>query len=60
MNNYKECIKNLSIYSKTANIFILIHKMDKIKDSDKEFVFENKKKGYFKKKIIILEITSVS
>lgn len=45
MNNYKECIKNLYIYSKSANIFILIHKMDKIKDSDKEFVFESKKKG---------------
>ena len=39
MNNYKECIKNLAIYSKTANIFILIHKMDKIKDSEKFSVF---------------------
>lgn len=32
MNNYKETIKNLSSCSKNANIFILIHKMDKIKD----------------------------
>ena len=46
MNNYIECIKNLSIYSKNANIFILIHKMDRIKDSEKSIVFENKKKGF--------------
>jgi len=32
MNNYKETIKNLTEFSKNANIFILIHKMDKIKD----------------------------
>ena len=27
MNNYKECVKNLGLYSKAANIFILIHKI---------------------------------
>lgn len=43
MSNYQECIKYLSIYSKNANIFILIHKMDRIKDSEKTLVFENKK-----------------
>ena len=45
MNNYKECIKYLNIYSKNANIFILIHKMDKIKDSEKKIIFESKKQG---------------
>ena len=45
MSNYKECIKNLAIYSRTANIFILIHKMDKIKDSEKHIIFDNKKRG---------------
>ncbi len=48
MNNYKECIKNLAIYSKAANIFILIHKMDKIMDSEKQSVFELKRKSKFK------------
>jgi hypothetical protein len=54
MSNYKECIKNLGIYSKSANIFILIHKMDKIMDSEKTAVFENKKKSNFPKKILWL------
>lgn len=45
MSNYKECIKYLNIYSKNANIFILIHKMDKIKDSEKQIIFDNKKQG---------------
>ena len=31
-------------YSKNASVFILIHKMDKIKDSEKEKVFNDKKK----------------
>ena len=31
------------IYYREQHNFILIHKMDKIKDSDKEFVFESKK-----------------
>lgn len=43
LNDYKQTITNLSYYSKSAIVFILIHKIDKIKDADKEFVFERKK-----------------
>lgn len=34
---------NLSTYSKNANIFVLIHKMDKIKESERKSVFESRK-----------------
>ena len=43
MNDYETCIKNLTIYSKNANIFILIHKMDKLKDNVKDAIFDRKK-----------------
>lgn len=43
MSDYQTCIKNLSIYSKQANIFILIHKMDKLKESVKDAIFDKKK-----------------
>lgn len=43
MSDYQTCIKNLTIYSKSANIFILIHKMDKVKETVKEAVFDKKK-----------------
>ena len=36
MRDYKACIQNLNTFSKNANIFVLIHKMDKISDSEKE------------------------
>lgn len=44
MNDYMTCIKNLGIYSKNAHIFILIHKMDKLKENVKEAVFDKKKR----------------
>jgi len=44
MNDYKTSIMNLSTYSKNANIFVLIHKMDKIKESERHIVFEKRKK----------------
>lgn len=40
MKDYKACIQNLNTFSKNANIFVLIHKMDKISDSEKEKVRE--------------------
>ena len=43
MADYQSCIQNLAIYSKAANIFILIHKMDKIKEANRESAFERKK-----------------
>jgi len=43
MRDYKACIQNLNTFSKNANIFVLIHKMDKISDSEKEKIFEGKK-----------------
>lgn len=43
MSDYQTCIKNLTIYSKNANIFILIHKMDKVKETVKEAIFDKKK-----------------
>lgn len=36
MRDYRQCIQNLANYSKNANLFILIHKFDKIRDQDKE------------------------
>eukprot|EP00331_Platyophrya_macrostoma_P020134 CAMPEP_0176463668 /NCGR_PEP_ID=MMETSP0127-20121128/36036_1 /TAXON_ID=938130 /ORGANISM="Platyophrya macrostoma, Strain WH" /LENGTH=306 /DNA_ID=CAMNT_0017855893 /DNA_START=51 /DNA_END=971 /DNA_ORIENTATION=- len=44
MADYKTCVQNLVNYSKNANIFVLIHKMDKIADTEKAKVFEKKKK----------------
>ena len=38
MRDYKACIQNLNTFSKNANIFVLIHKMDKISDNEKEKV----------------------
>ncbi len=39
MRDYKACIQNLNTFSKNANIFVLIHKMDKISDNEKEKVY---------------------
>jgi len=38
MKDYKLCVQNLRRYSPNANIFILIHKLDKIKESEREAV----------------------
>lgn len=38
MRDYKLCVQNLSTYSKGANIFVLIHKMDKINESERKKV----------------------
>jgi len=43
MRDYKLCIQNLSNYSQNSTVFILIHKMDKIRDSEREEVLERKK-----------------
>ena len=43
MSDYQTCVKNLSIYSNKANIFILIHKMDKLKENVKDAIFDKKK-----------------
>lgn len=43
MNDYKQAITLLTNLSTTANIFILIHKMDKITDENKAEVFQTKK-----------------
>jgi Ras-related GTP-binding protein A/B len=43
LKDYEACINNLSTYSTGANVFLLIHKMDKIKDSEKQTVFNQKK-----------------
>ena len=40
----EECIKLLNENSPNANIFILIHKMDKILLNKKKFIFEDKKR----------------
>lgn len=41
---YKTAIQNLKAYSKNANIFILVHKMDKIEETKKKDVLEQKRK----------------
>ena len=43
MRDYMSCVKNLSQFSKSANIFILIHKMDKIGDTNRNSILEKKK-----------------
>ena len=43
MSDYQTCVKNLSVYSNKANIFILIHKMDKLKENVKDAIFDKKK-----------------
>lgn len=43
LHDYRTSIMNLSTYSKNANIFVLIHKMDKIKESERKSVFESRK-----------------
>lgn len=43
MNDYKQCITHLSNFSKNSKVFILIHKMDKIPESEKLTVLEGKK-----------------
>jgi GTPase Era involved in 16S rRNA processing len=40
LRDYKSTITNLSAYSRNAIVFVLIHKIDKIKDSEKSFVFD--------------------
>lgn len=40
MADYRTTLEKLSIYSKDAIVFVLIHKFDKIKDSEKNAVFE--------------------
>ena len=43
MRDYKLGIQNLSNYSPNSTVFILIHKMDKIRESEREDVLERKK-----------------
>lgn len=43
MRDYKLGIQNLSNYSPNSTVFILIHKMDKIRESEREEVLERKK-----------------
>jgi Ras-related GTP-binding protein A/B len=43
MRDYKLCVQNLATYSKGANIFVLIHKMDKINEVDRKKVFDKKR-----------------
>lgn len=38
--DYRTTLEKLSLYSKDAIVFVLIHKFDKIKDSEKKDVFE--------------------
>ena len=43
MRDYKLGIQNLSNYSPNSTVFILIHKMDKIREREREEVLERKK-----------------
>ena len=43
MRDYKLGIQTLSNYSPNSTVFILIHKMDKIRESEREEVLERKK-----------------
>lgn len=36
MDDYHAIVKNLSDYSRGACVFVLIHKFDKVKDSEKK------------------------
>lgn len=42
-NKYQEIIAALGKYSSNAEIFVLIHKMDKVKEVDREKIFMEKK-----------------
>lgn len=44
MKDYKLCVQNLKKFSPEANVFILIHKLDKIKESEREAVLAAKSK----------------
>lgn len=44
LRDFKQSIMNLSNFSKNANVFTLIHKMDKIKSTEREFIFDQKSK----------------
>jgi len=41
MRDYKACIQNLNVFSKNANIFVLIHKMDKISEGERKKVIKS-------------------
>ena len=43
MNDYRTSIMNLHTYSKDAHIFVLIHKMDKIKESERQSILQSRK-----------------
>lgn len=43
MRDYMQAITNLGQFSKNANIFILIHKLDKIHETERAKVFEQRK-----------------
>jgi Ras-related GTP-binding protein A/B len=43
MRDYMQAITNLAQFSKNANIFILIHKLDKIPETERSKVFEQRK-----------------
>ncbi len=40
LSDYRKCIEKLAMHSPDSHIFILIHKMDMIADSEKEKVFK--------------------
>jgi Ras-related GTP-binding protein A/B len=43
LSDFQEALQNLRTYSPTASVFVLVHKMDKIKESEKAARYNNKK-----------------
>jgi Ras-related GTP-binding protein A/B len=39
---YRECLDGLSQFSKEANVFLLVHKMDLVRDGERSAVFQRK------------------
>ena len=42
VRDYKLCIQNLQNYSTDSKVFVLIHKLDKIRENDREATFNRK------------------
>ena len=63
LNDYRSTIKNLAEFSVKATVFVLIHKIDKIKDSEKNFIIEKKKNDILNAtdgKVFVKEVFSTS
>lgn len=43
LSDFQEALENLHTFSPTASVFVLIHKMDKVKESEKMTRYNNKK-----------------